>query len=86
MICRQFVSFRVFGTKIIRTLNTSCVKSNETRTHGSVDQFSENFNNHNGNDEHKIDEPQHEYIHTTNLQRLILSVGSSVAALVNPHR
>lgn len=45
-------------------------------------EFSPNAINHSD----EIAEPQHDYIQTTNTQRLILSVGSSVAALVNPHR
>lgn len=86
MICRQFLLSRRFDTRPIRQLNTSYVKRNNTDARGSVNQSSANADIHNGNYEQKIDEPQHEYIHTSKFQRLILSVGSSVAALVNPRR
>lgn len=76
----------VLGSRIMRQLNTSCVKSSETHKNEHVNQFSENFTIQNENAEQKMDESHHDYIHTSNFQRIILSVGSSVAALVNPHR
>lgn len=86
MIRRQILSPRVFGVNNIRQLVTSFVMKNEADIHKSVNQFSENVDIHNGSNEHEIGDSQHDYIHITNFQRLILSVGSSVAALVNPHR
>lgn len=83
---RQFLSPRVFGVIHTRQLITSCVKSRQTANHDSANQFSENSVHASGNNEHKIDEPHHDYIDTSQFQRFILSVGSSVAALVNPHR
>lgn len=85
MLRRRLLSSRIFGSGNVRQMITSCVNRTETDIHGSVNQFSENSNS--GNYEHKIDEEiQHDYIHTSNIQRLILSIGSSVAALINPHR
>lgn len=86
MIRHRILLPTVFGSRIMRPLNTSCVKSSETQTNGSVNHFAENVNINNGNCEQKIAEPHHDYIHTSNFQRILLSVGSSVAALVNPHR
>lgn len=86
MIRRRFLSPRVFGVNNIRQLVTSYVMKNEADIHKSVNQFSENVDIHNGSNEHEIGDSQHDYIHISNFQRLILSVGSSVAALVNPHR
>lgn len=86
MIRHQLISSRVFGVHNVRQLITSCVKKNEEDIHKSDNKFSENVDIHGGSNEHKIGEPEHDYIHTSNFQRLILSVGSSVAALVNPHR
>lgn len=86
MICRPFLCRKAFGVNNARQLITSGMMKNETDIHRNVNQFSENVNIQNGSNEHNIGEPQHDYIHTSNFQRMILSVGSSVAALVNPHR
>ncbi|XP_055315723.1 uncharacterized protein LOC129575755 [Sitodiplosis mosellana] len=86
MIRRQLLCPRVFGINKVRQLITSSAMKNKTDIHRSVNQFPETVDIQNGSNEHKIGEPQHDYIHISNFQRLILSVGSSVAALVNPHR
>lgn len=83
----QFLSSRVFSATNVRHMITSCVNNNETNIHGSVNQFSENVVGiDGGSHEDKIDAPHHNYIDTSTFQRIILSVGSSVAALVNPQR
>lgn len=74
----ELLSSRICNMRNVRQLITSSVKCNER---GSVIAPSENPNIYIENEE-----PLHSYIHTTNFQRLILSVGSSVAALFNPHR
>lgn len=86
MIRRQFLCRKAFGVNNARQLITSGLLKNETDIHRNVNQFSENVNIHNGSNEQNIGEPQHDYIQTSNFQRIILSVGSSVAALINPHR
>lgn len=86
MMRRGFLSSSVCSTRNVRQLITSCARNSEADIHRSVNSSSENANAHNTNDEHEIEQPHHDYIHTTNFQRLILSIGSSVAALVNPHR
>lgn len=87
MIRRQLLSPTAFGMRNIRQMVTSCVRGHKAVAHKSNNQFSENVDIHCGSDEHKIgDEPQHDYIHTSSFQRFMLSVGSSVAALLNPHR
>lgn len=86
MMRRGFLSSSVCNARNVRQLITSGVRNSEADIQKSVNSSSENANAHNTNDEHKIEQPHHDYIHTTNFQRLILSIGSSVAALVNPHR
>lgn len=64
------------------------MRSNETNTNNNVNSLeTEKADIYSANHEqNEMDEPHHDYIHTTNFQRMILSVGSSVAALVNPRR
>lgn len=88
MLRRGFLSSKICSTTNVRQLITSCVKSNEPNTYKSVNSHeTEKADIYSANHEqNEMDEPQHDYIHTTNFQRMILSVGSSVAALVNPRR
>lgn len=87
MMRRQFFPLKVFSTTNVRHLFKTCIKNHETQIHGNVNQFTENVNIHSGNYEHNTDVQQHEeYIDTSKFQRMMLSVGSSIAALINPQR
>lgn len=99
MIRCQFLSPRVCNTTAsVRQLITSvCMKNSggeavtttTTAIHGNHNQFSDSIEhgNDDGNHVHEIGStPHHDYIDTSKFQRVILSIGSSIAALVNPHR
>lgn len=53
-------------------------------------QFTTSFKNRNdinpASEKTEINNQMHDFIETTKAQRFILSIGSSMAALVNPHR
>lgn len=95
MIQRQFLSPRVCSTAVnVRKLITSVyMKSTDgssggeatTTIHSNANQFLDGTD---GNRHvHEIESiPHHDYIDTSKFQRIILSIGSSIAALVNPHR
>lgn len=61
--------------------------SSEATVHGNDNHFSDGTERDDGNHVHGIElTPHHTYIDTSKFQRIILSIGSSIAALVNPHR
>lgn len=73
MIYRRLFTPTLFRQKYTRPFTTS---------HNDVNHSQENVDISN---EINNDQP-HEFIETTKAQRLILSIGSSMAALVNPRR
>lgn len=86
MMRRQLLSSKVFSPTNVRHVITTCMTNHEAQIHGNANQFSENADIYDGNHDQTTDALQHNYINTTKFQRLILSVGSSVAALINPQR
>ncbi|XP_031618148.1 uncharacterized protein LOC116337610 [Contarinia nasturtii] len=87
MIRRPFLSSRLFGVQTTRHVLMSHKWNNEVDNHKGVNHTLENVDiTVNGSNKHNIGESQHDYIQISNVQRLILSIGSSVAALINPHR
>lgn len=90
MMQRQFLSRRLCNTANVRQMLTSaCMNNSETAIpRNDNDQFSATVERCDGNHVHEIGSttPQHTYIDTSKFQRFILSIGSSIAALINPHR
>lgn len=89
MIRCQFLSSRLCSTASVRQMITTvCAKnSSEATIHGNDNKFSDSTERDDGNHVHEIGlTPHHVYIDTSKFQRIILSIGSSIAALVNPHR
>lgn len=84
-------SSRLYGlTPICRQLNLTGnyngIKTITTHVPGNDDQFHA-FQQHQQNNDDKLrQEFESNRIEISNFQRLILSAGSSVAALINPHR
>lgn len=90
-VCRTTANVRQLITSVYMKNSGSGETATTTTIHGSDNQFSENIErgcDNDGNHVHDIEsiEPQHDYIDTSKFQRIILSIGSSIAALVNPHR
>lgn len=90
MIRCQFLSPRICSTASVRQMITSvCMKnsSEATTIHGNDNQFLNSTERDDGNHKHENElTPHRAYIDTSKFQRIILSIGSSIAALVNPHR
>lgn len=78
MIRRQLLSSKLFSGRRTLHVITSSTAYNKS-------DISETIQEH-PHTKKCDDDQQHNYIEITNAQRLILSVGSSIAALVNPRR
>lgn len=88
----QLLSPRVCITANVRQIITSaCMEKSKVKIHRNVIEFSDSSSTKRYHDGNRIvsevePAPHHTYIDTSKFQRIILSIGSSIAALVNPHR
>lgn len=65
---------------------TGCRKMHMSKFMRAADSTKAPIKHTTDNNEYPNAEQTHDYIDITNTQRMILSVGSSLAALVNPRR
>lgn len=85
----QFLSPRVCITasSVRKIITSASMKNGAATVHGNDNQFLGTERYQNGNTVHEIGStPHHAYINTSKFQRIILGIGSSIAALINPHR